>query len=73
MMTDQRPYRGLTKEGKWVYGDLITLHYPKMLCIAEEGTTQHWSNTRFIEVIPETVSQSTGLKNKKRTAEFPDG
>jgi hypothetical protein len=50
---------------KWVEGDLVTLHYPKKrLCIAAEGTSQDWCNTRFYEVIPETVGQFTGLKDK---------
>lgn len=62
-------FRGQRKDNsKWVEGDLILLHYPKMLCIAEKGNSQDWFRTRFHEVIPETVGQFTGLldKNKKK-------
>lgn len=38
-------FRGLTENGVWVHGDLVTLHYPKRLCIASEGNNQNWSNT----------------------------
>lgn len=50
--------------GKWVHGNLVTLHYPKRLCIATEGTSEDWSNTKFIEVDPKTVGQYTGHKDK---------
>lgn len=60
-----RPYRGLTKDSEWVYGDRITLYHPvKRTCIANKGNNQDWCNTKFIEVLPESVSQSTGLKDK---------
>lgn len=72
-MTEHRQYRGLTPDGKLVKGDLVTLYYPKRLCIAQEGNTQDWSNTRFDEVLPESVGQSTGLKDRKRTDAFPEG
>jgi len=51
-----RPYRGLTKDGKWVYGWYI----PNRIAIpAVDGTVYH-----YVEVIPETVGQFTGLKDK---------
>ncbi len=46
-----------TKEGTWVYGDLMTEYpYHKGLTIVENG--------RYHEVDPETVGQYTGLKDK---------
>lgn len=57
-----RQYRGLTKEGKWVYGYLFQIWERAFIL---------WSTTNdipnMIEVIPETVSQSTGLKDKDGT------
>ena len=55
----QYKYRGLTKEGKWVYGYFFK----------SWGTTYIlWGTTNGIpdmtEVIPETVGQYTGLKDK---------
>lgn len=56
-----RKYRGLTKEGKWVYGFLISLNrimvWDKDVCMRSES----------YEVIPETVGQQTGLKDKTGT------
>lgn len=53
-----RPYRGLTKEGKWVKGFLISLNrimvWDKNVCMRSES----------YEVIPETVGQFTGLTDK---------
>jgi len=46
-----------TKEGTWVYGDLMTEYpYHKGLTIVENGV--------YHEVDPETVGQYTGLKDK---------
>jgi uncharacterized phage protein (TIGR01671 family) len=46
-----------TKEGTWVYGDLMTeCPYHKGLTIVENGV--------YHEVDPETVGQYTGLKDK---------
>ncbi len=83
-----RPYRAIPIDGKdFVYGwyfergkdayiinneGFLYLHIaqpplpkgPMLLCLTEE---------HFIEVIPETVGQATGLKDKKRTEEFPEG
>ena len=58
-----RQYRGLTKEGKWVYGWYI------------EKEDSHYNTYSVIvfgrdfEVIPETVGQNTGLKDKNGTGE----
>jgi len=56
-----RQYGGLTKEGKWMYGwyRLITdSHYQKYSVIYDDISYAP------IEVIPETVGQFTGLKDK---------
>lgn len=47
-------FRGKTKDGKWVYGDLVTM---QNICIAN---TWH----EVIRVKDETVGQYTGLKDK---------
>jgi len=54
-----RQYRGLTKDGKWVYGYYVVEGYklPKPHFIVSKGG--EWN-----EVIPETVGQFTGLKDK---------
>ena len=58
-------FRGKTENGEWVFGEKVTLHYPETeLCIATKGTDQDWCKTKFIPVIPETVGQYTGLKDK---------
>ena len=85
-----RKYRGLTKDGKWVYGNLIvnnaydlvdgvhpaeplkTYIRERDLTWVSEPDNKRWTHLSF-EVIPETVKQSTGLKDKKRTEEFPEG
>jgi len=71
-----KPYRGLTKEGEWVYGWHIVAfgkHY------IYEGGSDNWEGKwggegtthdlltmllGFVEVLPETVGQSTGLQDK---------
>jgi uncharacterized phage protein (TIGR01671 family) len=54
-----RPYRGLTKDGKWIKGWLV--HYNDGDCVIVPLYALHlWA----IKVIPETVGQSTGLKDK---------
>ena len=64
-----KQYRGLTKDGKWVYGYYIKLGSHHL--IADETTD--WDNAGelgvieiegLIEVIPETVGQATGRKLK---------
>jgi len=51
-----RPYRGLTKDGKWVYGWHLEVR----------GTSNIYDSKRglWVEVIPKTVGQQTGLKDK---------
>jgi hypothetical protein len=53
-----RQYRGLTKEGKWVYGHYVVegCKKPKPHFIVEQGGK--WNT-----VIPETVGQFIGLKD----------
>ena len=72
MGAEMRPYRGKTKDGRRVYGwyvRVIDKHY----IIVDDGDAVVPINTleaidtelvAFIEVIPETVGQSTGLKDK---------
>lgn len=68
-----RPYRGLTKDGKWVKGGLY--EYGGRAFIIKEYDIRlplfygfHYPEENFsicfIEVILETVEQSTGLKDK---------
>jgi len=79
-MPDQRPYRGLTKEGKkWIYGWYIkyTFH-GELICVIVDSQYNALPDfmplaRRTTRVVPETVSQNTGLKDKKRTEEFPEG
>ena len=59
-----RPYRGMTKEGEWVYG----WYMGRDQMMIWEGDIGH-----AIQVIPETVAQSTGMKDCKRTEEYPEG
>ena len=64
-----RPYRGLTKEGKWVYGFFIETSGTSY--ILEKDCWDYWDEEEgqyalygALKVIPETVGQSTGLKDK---------
>ena len=72
-----RPYRGLTKDDKWVYGWLIRVFGRYYIYDdttkdswegewAGEGTTHELLTQLigFIEVIPETVGQQIGRKDK---------
>ena len=64
-------YRGIRKDnGKWVYGYLMSMSRPGSLAI---GTWRHIGGearvkdelfSGYPEVIPETVGQYTGLKDK---------
>lgn len=70
-----RKYRGLTKEGKWARGYAFVLdrkyyiiHQNAILqSIDASGEISLDEKHNFIEVIPETVGQSTGLKDKNGT------
>ena len=62
-----RHYRGLTKEGKWVYGWLwMNLTIPERpVAIISQWEIISGVNTAIeYPVIPETVGQFTGLKDK---------
>ena len=69
-------FRGLTKDGKWVYGCYCEIG--NIGCIVIENTpppvlgknafTMAGRGVVFIEVDPKTVSQSTGLKDKNGKA-----
>jgi len=74
-----REHRGQTKDGKWVKGwyfELEDIHYimpDTASTFTTKIMTEHFVIEGFIEVIPESVGQDTGLKDKKRTEEFPEG
>lgn len=81
-MSNPRKYRGLRVDNKeWVKGWLFKYKYcDKTYIVLNEYSAdelQHeprfFSKFAWHEVIPETVGQDTGLKDKKRTEEFPDG
>ena len=69
---EMRQYRGLTKEGKWVYGYYTKFAgYSYIIQEADIGKVHAILKTangplplEFIPVLPETVGQSTGLKDK---------
>ena len=56
-----RQYRGLTKDGKWVYGWYIKTDFAHYIVPAKY--TVNWKV--FIEVIPETVGQSIIVEGKE--------
>ena len=55
-----RFYRGLTKDGKWVYG----WYYEDVQGHAYILTSEIRACAGFTEILPETVGQSTGLNDK---------
>jgi len=61
-------YRGLTKEGKWVYGGHAEIEGKNYILLEDAQITDEGPRgievAGFIEVIPETVGQSTSLKDK---------
>lgn len=60
-----RSFRGKTKEGEWVYGWYFEcIEDGKKYIIAEVKKTPPVNYQDDIEVIPETVGQFTGLKDK---------
>lgn len=78
-------YRGITKKSEfwnvslWIYGDKVTIGKTVWIVSQPELNEnddmreRHHSIWGFIEVIPETVSQNTGQKDKKRTDKYFDG
>ena len=67
-------FRGKRKDnGEWVYGDFIY----NALCadgvFIAVPSSMTVASLVFCEVAPETVGQYTGLKDCKRTEEYPDG
>ena len=72
-----RMYRGKTKEGKWVYGWYVREAYTNLhgdckikhvIHVPHEGV----GLTEEIEVIPETVGQSTGIEDSNNKEIFAD-
>lgn len=66
-------FRGLNKKGEWVYGDLVNCegikHMPKQntktWIVTSAFGNGGWFNIRHRQyVLPETVGQFTGLKDK---------
>jgi uncharacterized phage protein (TIGR01671 family) len=55
-------FRGKTFEGEWIYGDLITYQDPEDELDILRTWISSWEDE--VEVIPETVGQYTGLKDK---------
>lgn len=71
-MSREIKFRGLSFETKeWVYG-----YYAKK-CVGENGELIDiiidGESLFDYEVAPETVGQFTGLRDKKRTEEYPEG
>ena len=72
-------FRGLTVDGKWAYGNLITssngeahiLSANSNPIIKENSRIGYWYlNSPCYKVIPETVGQYTGLTDKNGTKIF---
>ena len=67
-----RNYRGLTKEGKWVYGWYVGEGFKCSLIIPTSGGYGSYGSTDsdktmigpVLEVLPETVGHNTGLKDR---------
>ena len=63
-----RKFRGLTKEGKWVYGYYCQLIGGRHFIILDDAEVHYiqWSTVKlsgFVEVLPETVGQFTDCVN----------
>ncbi len=60
-----RPYRGKTKEGKWMYGWLFSPYNAGWKTYIVVGHLEHGKPTYTLtEVIPETVGQQVGFPDK---------
>lgn len=56
-------FRGKTLDGRWIHGDLWQRPYAKD-CVTIVSFMEDAGTTGGLEVIPETVGQYTGLKDK---------
>ena len=79
-MNREIKFRGKSvKSGEWVYGCYcrigggIVCILPFDTGIVIDSRGQYVKRMDFIEVIPETVGEYTGLKDSKRTEEYPEG
>lgn len=64
-------FRGLTEQGEWRYGDFITDTREFNRTCDRAYILPHWEKLNCpISVKPETVGQSTGLKDKNRKEIF---
>lgn len=69
-----RKFRGKsTQTGEWVYGYYWTDNIDSETHYIQEYDPKTLKAIADYIVVPETVSQSTGFKDKKRTKEYPDG
>lgn len=63
--------RGIRKDnGEWVYGSYLDGYIINYIDLAESwtpGTSDHKVTCRAFEIIPESVGQLTGLKDKNGT------
>lgn len=70
-MTREIKFHGKDKKtGEWVYGDLVHGCEPQYAYIAERGNKELCRN--YIEVIPETVGQFTGLYDSTKWEELTE-
>lgn len=76
-MNKPRQYRGITKERKWVKGWYCKIE-GKSYIIPDDSKMVQVDYTfvlgvvGFVEVFPESVGQSTGLKDKNNVEEYFD-
>ena len=64
-MNEQRLYRGLTKDGKWMYGWMFSPYNAGGKTYIVVGHLEHGKPTYTLtEVIPETVGQQVGQQDK---------
>lgn len=56
-------FRGKRLDGRWIYGDLWQRPYAKD-CVTIVSFMEDAGTTGGLEVIPETVGQYTGFKDK---------
>ena len=71
----EHKYRGLTFNGKRVYGSLLETEdrsraYIGYVELIEDGDME---DIHYDEVIPKTVGQYIGQRDSKRTQEYPEG